>query len=107
MSEKTRIAAGEIMRRMNRVTEIWTKIDQFEKYGTTEEEQKGPVRRSVNDMTRPELIQFCFNIYPTISKLKNRIKNEENELLKAQILAELAIREQELLELQKIRDGIV
>ena len=107
MSENTRIAAMEIMKRMDRITEIWTKLDQFDKYGSVIEDHTGPVRRSINDLSRSELIQFCFNIYPTISKLKARINSEENELVKLALISELDIRQKELEELQKIRDGII
>lgn len=97
------IAAKEILTRMNRVTDIWSVLDFYERYGHLPQE-RGPVRRRIDEMSRAELIRFCFTIQPTIAKLKKRIAAEKDELKKTALKTELAIRMEELQELQAIRD---
>jgi hypothetical protein len=102
--EQARIAAREVINRMNRVTDIWSVLDYFHKYGQLPQE-KGPARRKIEEMSRPELIRFCFGIQPTIAKLKKRIANETNEVKKTTLQQELNYRMEELRELQEMRDN--
>jgi hypoxanthine phosphoribosyltransferase len=100
---KLKLATG-IMNNMNRLTEIWTEIDHYTKYGALKAKGE-PLGRKIAEMSRSELISFCWNIHPTIAKLKKKITNEKNELKKAALQSELNIRLAELDELKKIRDG--
>lgn len=102
--QQAQIAAREIIERMNRVTDIWSTLDYFHKYGELPQE-KGPARRMIEEMSKAELIRFCFSIQPTIAKLKKRVADEKNQVKKAQLQIELNLRMEELRELQAIRDN--
>jgi hypothetical protein len=103
--QKAQTAATAIMVRMNRVTELWEMLDRYAETGVIEVKTNGPVRRRIDEMSRGDLIRFFFTIHPTITKLKKRLAAAKDEAKKAELQAELMMRQAELEELYKIRDG--
>ena len=93
-----------IMGHMEELTDIWDQLDYYVQHKRVRPENTA-LRRQINEMSKAELITFCWNIHPHISKLKKRIQAEKNELQKAVLKQELEIRLLELEELKKIRDN--
>jgi len=100
-----RIAAMGIVTRMNRISEIWDTLDYYAEHGSAPVREGGAVKRKIDEMSRPELIRFTLNIKPALSKLRKKVDEEKNAARKAELKAELQMREEEWAELIAIRDA--
>ena len=102
---QAKIAANEIMARMNRIEEIWAMLDRYATTGSIEAVPTTAAKRSIEEMSRPELIRLCFTIHPNITKIKKRISAATDQAIKTELQIELAIRQAELQELINIRNN--
>lgn len=105
--EVLRLMAAKIVEATDRMTQIWDDLDYYKDHGQMRSAMPLVIKHNVEEMELPDIIAKCWNIHPTISKLKAQIKRTEEGAEKVLLEARL-VEELELLKaLQDIRDGVV
>lgn len=101
--------ACQIVENTREMTGIWDELDYYAQHkALPSKSQIATVGRRVDEMGRAEIIDLCWNVYPSIVKFRRRLKTEKNPMVKAELSAALKAKESELEQLKNMRDnGVV
>lgn len=99
--------AKEVVSKMKRITVIHSEIDYFTEHGRIMPNKGLTLKQVIADLSIGEILRMKDNLPPLISKWKTKLKAMPDGPKKEQLKINLALKESELAQINKLKDEAI